>query len=363
MSQSTKNSKPKSKKKMKVAAKAAVSTAPVAKSVTTCTPKAKIVQRSIGSMRVQHREFVDYMIPTQGALSAFSPKSYPLNPGQDETFSWLSNLALNWESYKFHKLAFHYVPRVPTSQAGSFLMAPDYDAADVAPLDEFTIMSYESAKESSVWAPLTINLDLKSLAGGRSRHFVRTGALAANLDIKTYDCGNLWVVFDANDSSSSGVAFGKLFVEYDVEFFTPQLPPTGDPLVGGATANSGAGTTQTLPLGTAPVNNVANNLGTFSYDGLTNIFTFAEDAKECILTSGLAGTGITAFTQPSLASKTGGFITPRRTPIINSAGTSGLATWTFNNCSRGDVISHLNANTATTISSSVVELMRTINGL
>jgi hypothetical protein len=158
--------------------------APIASAKSFQQSNPRILQTNIKSCRIRHREFVDYIYFNPSTGPAFLPVQYPINAGSDQTFSWLSNIAINWERYKFHKLSFHFLTRTATTALGSILMAPDYDAADAAPVDELTMMSYQDAREDAVWRDQVVNCDLQSLDGGRRDHFVRSAALAQNLDIK-----------------------------------------------------------------------------------------------------------------------------------------------------------------------------------
>jgi hypothetical protein len=51
--------------------------------------------------------------------------------------------------------------------------------------------------------------------------YVRSGFLGANLDIKTYDMGNMWL----SSSYGNNVTGGELYVEYTVEFRRPTDGP------------------------------------------------------------------------------------------------------------------------------------------
>jgi hypothetical protein len=140
--------------------------APIARTRAFAKSEPRIRQTSVKSCRIQHREFVDLIYFQANTGDAFLPIQYPLNPGMDQTFSWLSNIAINWERYKFHKLTFHFLTRVPSTTTGSVLMAPDYDPADAAPIDELTMMSYQDAREDVAWKDQIIHCNMKSLSGG-----------------------------------------------------------------------------------------------------------------------------------------------------------------------------------------------------
>lgn len=169
------------------------------------------------SSRVVHRELI---ASVSGTPSFTIENAFPLNPGMAATFPWLSSIAQNWEQYRFNKLRFCYYTRTGTSTAGSVQMIPDYDAADSAPTTEMAASSYSEVVEDAPWKDLCCDLRPSSLHALGPRKYTRTAALAANLDIKTYDAGTFFLA----TTDGSSVPWGKLWVEYDVTFFTPQVP-------------------------------------------------------------------------------------------------------------------------------------------
>lgn len=180
------------------------------------------LRTNYGSQRIIHREKVAKLsTPGTGVFKVLG--SYPLNPGMTETFPWLSNEAQGWESYRFNRLRFIWVPTSGTATVGNIIMGPDYDAADDPPAGETFFSSYTSTEEANVWARFASELDSSLLNGEQKRKFIRSGALADNLDIKTYDSGNFFVA-SADDAAANS---GKLWVEYDVELYNPQVPPGG----------------------------------------------------------------------------------------------------------------------------------------
>ncbi len=179
------------------------------------------IRGSSRSTRIQHRELIASI---SGSTAFTVQNTFPLNPGLYGTFPWLSTQAAGWEQYKFHRLKFCYYSRCATSVPGSMMLVPDYDAADSAPVTEQIASSYRDVVEEVPWTPeFTCALDPKAMIEPGDRKYVRTTALAANLDVKTYDSGVLF----ACTVDGTAVNWGKLWVEYDVEFFVPQLPPQG----------------------------------------------------------------------------------------------------------------------------------------
>jgi hypothetical protein len=128
-------------------------------------------------------------------------------------------------------------------------MAPDYDAADPAAATEAIITSYDGCVDVVPWTTeAVLELDVSKMFSSGPKKFVRTQPLAPNLDVKTYDAGS--VQFATVDGTN--VNWGKVWVEYDVEFYTPTY--AAQDYVSGYAAlvnNSGVGVSTTVPLGTS----------------------------------------------------------------------------------------------------------------
>jgi hypothetical protein len=228
--------------------------------------------------RIVHRELVSSITGSSSFSVAFT---YNLNPGLSTTFPWLSVEAQGWEQYVFRKLRFCYYTRCATSTPGSIMLVPDYNASDSSPLSEQIASSYRDVVEEVPWTvEFCCELDPRAMLEPGNRKFVRTGSLAANLDVKTYDSGILFVC----TTDGTAVNWGKLWVEYDVEFFVPQLPPlgvasqTGGLIVGVSPSTSSFfGTAPTITGGillTATVDTITFNqtgqyLCVFAYEGTT----------------------------------------------------------------------------------------------
>jgi hypothetical protein len=192
--------------------------------------------------------------------------------------------------------------------------------------------------------------------------------LAPNLDIKTYDGGNYWITGDAyGPTPTVKYLVGKLFVEYDVEFFTPQLPPTGDPIVGASGAQTGPGAVLAIPLGT-PANAAGNALGNFAVNAAStrNIISMVEDVADGLFFQQTAGTGLTGINAPTLTSFDGspsqGIISVFTAPILNAAGTLVNATWRLQNIKKADIFT-MNGVAGATIANTVVNLARQSAGV
>jgi hypothetical protein len=334
---------------------------PVSKTATFRQTNPKITQTDHKSCRIHHRELFTALTP-QAANPAYVPQQWPINPGIPTVFPWLSNIAVNWEQYRFNKLVFHFLTRCPSNQVGSFMVAPDYDAADAAPIDEVTMMTYEGARQDSVWKDVHVVCDVKALLGGMQKKFVRSAAPAANLDIKMYDGGNLFTAFDV---VAVGV-FLKAYVEYDVTFFTPQLPAAGPPLAAAMYTQAGGTFNAAAPLGTVPVNSATNILANTSYSAITgNFASLLQDVADGVYAFNFGGTGIT---QNVTASLTDSAMNPVAGTIsvvqgvINAAGTAAQALFRIKGAKQYDQV-NLSGISATTIAGASAYMLKGNPGL
>ena len=166
-----------------------------------------------GNRRIYHAELVGNV---SGATS-FTTTKYPLNPGMEETFPWLSTQASGWEQYRFHSLKFIYVTRAATTKIGSVMLIPEYDPTDPLPTTEEIASAYEGCIEDASWKNIVCVLSPPAMHGNLARKFIRDCEVPNSL--KNYDAGQFIMAVTQQDNTD---AIGKLWVEYDVEFFVPQ---------------------------------------------------------------------------------------------------------------------------------------------
>jgi len=182
-----------------------------------------IQQRTSRGVRIVHREFLQ----TVSGSTGFSTLTIPVNPGLPDTFPWLAPQAAQWEQYRFNRLSFEYITRAPTTSTGSVILAPDYDAVDQAPNSEIVLTTFQDAVENSTWQSITSHLDVSAMHSLGPKKFVRTGPVFGS-DIKTYDVANFYL---GTTGQANTDPIGKLWIDYDIEFFVPQSANlTGTPV-------------------------------------------------------------------------------------------------------------------------------------
>lgn len=173
---------------------------------------------------VVHREFIQDVTASD---SNFRNTTFSINPGLATTFPWLSAIAGRYESYLFRRLHFIYEPICPTTTPGAVMMAVDYDASDVAPTSKVVLMSYRGAVRSAPWNITRFDASRGDLRKFGVQRYVRNTSTPANTDVKTYDVGNLQLA--TQNTPATPTTLGELYVEYEVEFFTPQIPTAPTP--------------------------------------------------------------------------------------------------------------------------------------
>jgi len=149
----------------------------------------------------------------------FGLTSYNINPGLATVFPWLSSIAKDWQQYRFNRFRVRYITRCATSLAGSIILSPQYNLAEGPPAYEQQAVDTQDAVEDVVWRELVTELDVKAMFAFGPRKQVRTASIGA--DLATYDAAlvSVCTVGQANTDM-----IGKLYFDYDVDFFVPQAP-------------------------------------------------------------------------------------------------------------------------------------------
>jgi hypothetical protein len=192
--------------------------APVSNGYNGAVKSARFQSSKNGNVIVCHSELIGDVQGTQ----LFTPISYSINPGLTNVFLWLCNVAQNYESYKFKKLRFRFIPACSTDNAGTVYTSVDFDATDPLPSTERQMASYQGTKFSPPWRAQTYDC-LAANLHKRTTFFVRSGPITSNENVGLFDTGNFIIATVGCDA----VTVGKLWVDYEVEFSTPDFPITG----------------------------------------------------------------------------------------------------------------------------------------
>lgn len=180
------------------------------------------MHRSGQSVVVRHKEYLGDVTSSTGfAIS----NTIPLNPGLDSSFPWLSGIAQQYQEYTWKGLIFEFVSTsgdvVASSNTalGTVAFATQYRAT-AAPYysKEQMLNEYLSndAKPSECFCH-PVECDPKE--NPYQVQYVRSGAVPAGEDQKTYDLGVTYIATQGMQAASIDV--GEIWVSYEIELRKP----------------------------------------------------------------------------------------------------------------------------------------------
>lgn len=244
----------------------------------------------LNTFRFQRKEFMGNITGTNTEFRLNATKQ--INPGNPQMFPWCEHIATCFESYKFHSLKFTYIPRCPTTTPGSILFCPDTNPKDAPPTTESEALQNQKSKSSAPWAEFSIVLT-REMLNKRKTYFCRP--LATDADVDLYDVGNLHIITSNNGAQS--VPLGQMWMEYDVEFFTPEFrsPTAGFSFLAGGGAPSGVSSSNPVPNGLGSQTQTGNFIESVTGDGVQSLIRFQKDFHG-LLNMTSTGTGLVSPT-------------------------------------------------------------------
>lgn len=188
-----------------------------------------------GALTVTHREYVsdiygnDLLPGSSTQTLPFVNRAFALNPGIEETFPWLSQVAQNFEEYEFTQLMFTYksiIADVSSSngQVGTVIMTTNYNASKPEFSNKAEMMEYVHASSRKTTEDMLhgIECDPTKISGDPG-HYTRSQGLPSNQDIKTYDWGKFQIAIANPPASFANASIGELWVSYTVRLRKPKF--------------------------------------------------------------------------------------------------------------------------------------------
>lgn len=186
-----------------------------------------------GSTIVTHREYIQdiYAPGTQGGGAVnFSNISYPLNPGLQSSFPWLSQIAQNYDEYEFMQLIYTYkstttdIGSSTTGQCGTVIMCTNYNAASPKFFDKQQMIEYAHSASAKVTCDLLHGVECdKSKIALTGCLYTRANPVITGQDLKTYDHGLFQLAIANTPTAYNGYPVGELWVDYTVRLSKPKL--------------------------------------------------------------------------------------------------------------------------------------------
>lgn len=283
------------------------------------------------AVTVVHKEFLGDVRNFRN----FQTTGIELNPGLEESFPWLHQIAAGYEQYQFNALKFSYKPTfanvTSTSSGGlgSIVMATRYNALDGDFFDKREMENSEGAVSFRPSVRGKHNVNVKAQTTVCRKQYVRTSKSfnPTGNDKRFWDLGKFTMAvvgMDPGTGLDNAVSIGELWVSYSVTFYKPRYKNV---------INSDhmqlTGVTNALPFGSTTLSNVlGSSLGGLVTGG--NIYKFPDFVRR----------GLFLF----CVSWTGGVVTANF-PTINVA--NGVLKQFFQNDTNTDVHGPQNALTNT----------------
>jgi hypothetical protein len=235
----------------------------------------------------------------------FNTYTASMNPGLQRVFPWLSNIARNFQEYRFNMIKVFYISDCPTSYAGSIMLTAAYDPSIPNPNNESDMGSYEGVVIDNIWKSVSFQLDKKGF-NSQLHYYVRgtnPNTIIENEDIKLLDCANLIIAFDnvSNGTTSASLTCGKIWIEYDISLLRP-FSNAG--LQQQITTNSwiceASVTVKTTPLGASRSAIISNTVGKFISGGWdayvgTNTWLALQGVGSKVFKISITGTVVTSI--------------------------------------------------------------------
>jgi hypothetical protein len=172
------------------------------------------------------REFLGYV---KGS-TLFEVTSYPINPGQSQTFPWLAAMASLFEEYRLHGVVFEFVSQSATAigstntALGNVIMATEYDSANPPFSSSREMMATLFCNSGVPSANLLHAVECAPRSSVTNSCYVRSGPPITGTDIRLYDWGNFQFATEGMQAVST---IGALWVSYQITFSKPILGISG----------------------------------------------------------------------------------------------------------------------------------------
>jgi len=185
--------------------------------------------RNSNGISVSHREYVGQIALPNTA--AFDATHYVINPGNAELFPWLSNLAVNFQEYKFRGLVFTFQSRTSEYAAdnamGTVMMATNYNVQEKPFTNATNLLNTQFAVSAKPSTSFIHAIECDAALGSNTFRYVRDpAAVDTNVvsDPRFYDLGRTTVATEGIPGAP-GYVVGVLYVSYDIDLMTPVLNP------------------------------------------------------------------------------------------------------------------------------------------
>lgn len=177
---------------------------------------------------ITHREYIADIVSGTGTPSAFSIAKLAINPGDPNSFPWLSSIAINYEEYELLGLVYEFISTSgdsvgsTTTSLGTVIMATQYDPTKPAFDTKQGMENYFFSQSAKPSCNIMHAVELKKSQTPVKNLYVRSNPNVG--DLRWTDFGNFYIATVGMQAPS--VNLGELWVSYKVRLRKPRLPTT-----------------------------------------------------------------------------------------------------------------------------------------
>lgn len=194
-----------------------------------------VINRGNKEFVVRHREFITDISSLAGAAntpSGFGIQSFSINPGDPNTFPWLSSVADKFEQYRIEGMVFEYKSMysdavvTQNGAIGSVVLATEYNAGTPQFSSKQAMENYQFAQSAKPSCSILHPVECARSQNVLSELYVRSGVVPVGEDVKTYDFGDFQIASVGVPLGAAGAAvnMGELWVSYQIALIKPRIP-------------------------------------------------------------------------------------------------------------------------------------------
>lgn len=233
-------------------------------------PQVKNAIYAEGGTIIRHKEYLG-AVTTSATAGQFKIETYPLNPAQARTFSWLSTIAQNYEEYKPNGLVFEFRSTASDAIAsstnlalGQVMLCTQYDPTDPNFASDVELLNYTWAQSGKVSDNLLHYVECDPKQSPLSHLYTRAGSYVSDSDLRFSDFGTFSIATSGLQGTS--VQIGQLWVSYEFIMYKPKIGGLSATNGGWFHAGEASGSVSNInPFGANPmataVFDAENNLG------------------------------------------------------------------------------------------------------
>jgi len=181
---------------------------------------------------VEHREYIMdiFSASTNGPSgSAFNLQSFDIQPGLENTFPWLAQVAQGFQEYEIQGMIFEFkslsadavVGTNNSGALGSVIMATNYNAGAPNFTSKQEMLESEYSSDTKPSESIVHPVECKRSLTPVSRLYVRTTSVPSGQDQRLFDLGNFQIATQGMQANNA--ILGELWVSYQVAFYKPIL--------------------------------------------------------------------------------------------------------------------------------------------